>query len=195
MCHPPVCGDQPPLRAGRWRRSPFAVVGGDPQDLSFEAANDSKVRVGARTVIREHVTISRATRTGASTEIGDDCFLMAASHVAHDCHIGDRVVLANAVLLAGHVQIGDRAFLGGGAVVHQFCRIGESAMIGGGALARDPAIATRRHGRTTVVGAQLSGRIHFIRIGEPIAPSVADIRHARASATQTWHESHIGHSR
>jgi UDP-N-acetylglucosamine acyltransferase len=54
---------------------PFAVVGGDPQDLGFNAANDSTVCVGARTVIREHVTISRATRTGGATEIGADCFL------------------------------------------------------------------------------------------------------------------------
>lgn len=112
---------------------PFAVVGGDPQDLGFDVATDSTVRVGARTIIREHVTISRATRTGASTEIGADCFLMAACHVAHDCHVGDRVVIANAVLLAGHVYIGERTFVGGGAGIHQFCRIGESAMIGGGA--------------------------------------------------------------
>ena len=94
---------------------PFAVIGGDPQDLSFDAGTESAVRVGARTVIREHVTISRATKAGACTEIGADCFLMASCHVAHDCRIGDRVVIANAVLLAGHVQIGDRAFLGGGA--------------------------------------------------------------------------------
>jgi UDP-N-acetylglucosamine acyltransferase len=112
---------------------PFAVVGGDPQDLRFEAGNPSGVRIGARTVIREHVTISRSTSRGACTEIGADCFLMASSHVAHDCRIGERVVIANAVLLAGHVEVADRAFLGGGAVVHQFCRIGESVMIGGGA--------------------------------------------------------------
>jgi UDP-N-acetylglucosamine acyltransferase len=112
---------------------PFAVVGGDPQDLSFDANTTSGVRIGARTVIREHVTISRATRAGKSTEIGSDCFLMAGCHVAHDCRIGDRVVIANAVLLAGHIDVADRAFVGGGAVVHQFCRIGESAMIGGGA--------------------------------------------------------------
>jgi UDP-N-acetylglucosamine acyltransferase len=117
---------------------PFAVIGGDPQDLGFNADTPSGVRIGARTVLREHVTISRATQAGASTEVGSDCFLMASSHVAHDCRLGDRVVMANAVLLAGHVQIGDRAFLGGGAVVHQFCRIGEGAMIGGGArVARD----------------------------------------------------------
>src|ERR1700733_14513934 len=34
---------------------PFAAVGGNPQDLSFDPATPSNVRVGARTVIREHV--------------------------------------------------------------------------------------------------------------------------------------------
>jgi UDP-N-acetylglucosamine acyltransferase len=132
---------------------PFAVIGGDPQDLGFDAASDSGVHIGARTIIREHVTISRATRAGAATEIGADCFLMAASHVAHDCRVGDGVVIANAVLLAGHVQIGDRAFLGGGAVVHQFCRIGESAMIGGGArISRDVPPFTMATERDALIG-------------------------------------------
>jgi UDP-N-acetylglucosamine acyltransferase len=111
---------------------PYAVLGGDPQDLSFKPDTPSGVRIGARTVVREHVTINRATKADQSTTIGADCFLMTACHVAHDCRIGDRVVIANAVLLAGHVRIGDRAFLGGGAVIHQYCRIGEGTMIGGG---------------------------------------------------------------
>jgi UDP-N-acetylglucosamine acyltransferase len=137
---------------------PFAVVGGDPQDLRFDASTPSGARIGARTVIREHVTISRSTTRGAYTEIGADCFLMAACHVAHDCRIGERVVIANAVLLAGHVEVGDRAFLGGGAVVHQFCRIGESVMIGGGArisLDVPPfCLATERNG---LIGLNLVG--------------------------------------
>ena len=112
---------------------PFAALGGDPQDLSFDPSRISGARIGARTVIREHVTVNRATKAGESTTVGADCFLMTACHVAHDCHVGDRVVIANAVLMGGHVHIGDRAFLGGGAVIHQFCRIGESVMIGGGA--------------------------------------------------------------
>jgi UDP-N-acetylglucosamine acyltransferase len=111
---------------------PFAVLGGPPQDLSFDIRLDSGIRVGARTVVREHVTINRATREHGFTEIGADCFIMTAAHVAHDCRLGQRVIMANAVLLGGHVQVGDHAFIGGGAVVHQHCRIGESAMIGGG---------------------------------------------------------------
>jgi UDP-N-acetylglucosamine acyltransferase len=137
---------------------PFAVVGGDPQDLSFNAGTPSKVRIGARTVIREHVTISRATKAGEATEIGADCFLMAACHIAHDCRIGERVVIANAALLAGHVQVGDRAFLGGGAVIHQFCRIGEGTMIGGGArISRDIAPFTLATERNALIGLNLVG--------------------------------------
>src|SRR5579862_9857648 len=75
---------------------PFAVIGGDPQDLSFDAGTRSGVHIGARSVIREHVTINRATRPDGSTRIGCDGYLMASSHVAHDCQIGERVVIANA---------------------------------------------------------------------------------------------------
>ena len=137
---------------------PYAVLGGDPQDLSFDPATPSGVRIGARTVIREHVTISRATKAGGFTDIGADCFLMAACHVAHDCRIGNRVVIANAVLLAGHVHIGERAFLGGGAVIHQFCRIGEGVMIGGGArISRDVAPFTLATERNALVGLNVVG--------------------------------------
>ena len=38
---------------------PFAVVGGDPQDLKFDAAIPSRLRVGARTIIRESATLNR----------------------------------------------------------------------------------------------------------------------------------------
>lgn len=110
---------------------PFCVIGGDPQDLSFDPATASGARIGAGTVLRENVTISRATKPGSYTTVGERCFLMAASHIAHDCQVGNDVILANAVLLAGHISIGDRAFLGGAATFHQFVRVGESAMISG----------------------------------------------------------------
>jgi UDP-N-acetylglucosamine acyltransferase len=137
---------------------PFAVLGGDPQDLGFQSSTSSGVHIGARTVIREHVTISRASRAGAATQVGSECFLMAGAHVAHDCHVGDRVVIANAVLLAGHVQIGERAFLGGGAVIHQFCRIGAGVMIGGGGrISRDVAPFTLAAERNASIGLNLVG--------------------------------------
>lgn len=137
---------------------PFAVLGGDPQDLGFKPEITSRVSIGARTVIREHVTVNRATQVDASTRIGSDCYLMAASHVAHDCQVGDRVVLANAVLLGGHVRVGDRSFLGGSAVVHQFCRIGEGVMVGGGArISSDIAPFCLAAERNALIGLNVVG--------------------------------------
>jgi UDP-N-acetylglucosamine acyltransferase len=137
---------------------PFAVIGGDPQDLSFDARLATGVRVGARTVLREHVTINRATQVGAATELGADCFLMAASHLGHDCRVGDRVILANAVLLAGHVHVGERAFIGGGAAAHQFVRIGEGVMLGGLArITRDIPPFTMAAERDELVGLNVVG--------------------------------------
>ncbi|MDD2764299.1 MAG: acyl-ACP--UDP-N-acetylglucosamine O-acyltransferase [Opitutaceae bacterium] len=110
---------------------PGAVIGGDPQDLKFDPATASRVRVGAGTVLRENVTVNRSTTEDGETVIGRNCYLMAGAHVAHDCVVGDQVVLANNVLLAGHVSVGAYAFVGGGAALHQFSRIGDYAMIGG----------------------------------------------------------------
>jgi UDP-N-acetylglucosamine acyltransferase len=110
---------------------PFAVVGGDPQYLKFDAATASGVRVGANTVIREHVTLNRSIHAGKDTLVGARCFLMAGSHAGHDCELADDVVLANNVMLAGHVTVGSFSFVGGGAGIHQFVRIGEGVMVGG----------------------------------------------------------------
>jgi UDP-N-acetylglucosamine acyltransferase len=137
---------------------PFAVVGGDPQYLKFDRATVSGVRVGAGTVIREHVTINRSIHAGKETVIGEDCFLMAACHIAHDCAVGNHVVLANAALLAGHVAIGDHTFLGGGAAVHQFCRIGDGVMVAGHAsITRDVPHFTMVAERDDIIGFNVVG--------------------------------------
>jgi UDP-N-acetylglucosamine acyltransferase len=107
------------------------VLGGLPQDLSFNPKTPSGVHVGDSVTFREGVTINRSTAEGSFTEIGDHAFFMANSHVGHDCRIGDHVILANGVLLAGRVSVGNQTFIGGNAGIHQFCRIGESAMVGG----------------------------------------------------------------
>jgi UDP-N-acetylglucosamine acyltransferase len=132
---------------------PFAVVGGDPQYLKFDRATETGVRVGERTVIREHVTINRSAFAGKHTLVGAHCFLMAASHVAHDCEVADNVVFANAALLGGHVTVGSHSFLGGGAAVHQFCRVGESVMVAGHAsITRDVPHFTMVAERDEVIG-------------------------------------------
>lgn len=110
---------------------PFCTVGMAPQDLKYRG-EPTECEVGARTQVREHVTIHRGTVTGRGlTKVGADCLLMAVVHVAHDCEIGDGVVVANNVVMGGHVSIGDNAVIGGAAAIHQFVRIGRGAMIGG----------------------------------------------------------------
>jgi UDP-N-acetylglucosamine acyltransferase len=137
---------------------PFAVVGGDPQYLKFDRSIASAVRIGAGTVLREHVTINRSILPGKATVIGENCFFMAATHAAHDCEVGNNVVLANAALLAGHVSVGDHTFFGGGAAVHQFCRIGEGVMVAGHAsITRDVPHFTMVAERDDVIGFNVVG--------------------------------------
>ena len=110
---------------------PFCTVGMAPQDLKYQG-EPTRAEVGARTQIREHVTIHRGTVTGRGvTRVGSDCMLMAVAHVAHDCQIGNGVVIANNVVMGGHVSIGDNAVVGGAAAIHQYVRIGRAAMVGG----------------------------------------------------------------
>ncbi len=109
---------------------PFAVIGEIPQDLKF-AGESTRLVIGARNRIREHVTMNTGTAGGGGvTRIGDDGLFMAGCHVAHDCHVGNRVILVNHVAIAGHVVIEDDVIVGGLSGVHQFVRIGRGAMIG-----------------------------------------------------------------
>lgn len=115
----------------RNRVGEHAVVGGDPQDLKFNADTLSYTDIGDDNVLREGVTIHRGSRPDSVTRVGNSCFLMAYCHIAHDCAIGSHVIMANTSTLGGEVVIFDRAFVSGAANVHQFCRIGRNAMIGG----------------------------------------------------------------
>ena len=113
------------------RLYPFCTVGLAPQDLKYRG-EPTLCEIGARTVIRENVTIHRGTLGGVGlTRVGSDCLLMANAHVAHDCLIGDGVILVNNVVMGGHVEIGDHARIMGAAALHQFVRIGRAAMVGG----------------------------------------------------------------
>lgn len=111
--------------------SPFATLGGPPQDLKY-AGEPTRVEIGARNRICECVTVSRGTGGGGGvTRIGDDNLLMAYAHIAHDAQVGSRIVFANAATLAGHVEVGDDATVGAFSGIHQFCRIAKHAFIGG----------------------------------------------------------------
>lgn len=134
------------------------VIGGLPQDLSFNPKTPTGVRVGDGVTFREGVTINRATAEGSFTEIGNRCFLMANSHVGHDCTVGADTILANGVLLAGRVSVGEHVFLGGNAAVHQFVRVGKSAMIGGlGRVSQDMPPFCIMAERNDLIGLNLVG--------------------------------------
>lgn len=109
----------------------FAVIGTPPQDVKFEGKR-SHVVIGDGNIIREFVTVNRASDEEGRTVVGNNNFLMAYVHVAHNCVVGDNVVMANAANLAGYVILEDYAFVGGVTPVHQFVRIGRHSIIGGG---------------------------------------------------------------
>jgi len=107
-----------------------AVLGGEPQDKKFHG-EDTFVRIGDGNIIREYVTIHRASGDGEATVLGDNNMLMAYCHVGHNCKLGDNITMANYVGVSGHVVIEDKVVFGGFVGVHQKVRIGRLAMIGG----------------------------------------------------------------
>lgn len=106
-----------------------ASIGLEPQDLRYKG-EPTGVIIGDRAVIREYVTIHRATGEGFTT-IGDDCFLMNYVHIAHNCRLGKGVILANSTMMAGHVSIGDHTVMSGMCIFHQFVRVGRLCMVSG----------------------------------------------------------------
>jgi UDP-N-acetylglucosamine acyltransferase len=115
---------------------PFAVIGGEPQHLSYRGERTTAV-IGNRVTLRESTTVHRGTEFGGGiTRVGDDAFIMAYCHVAHDCLIGKKVIMANTVQLAGHVEVGESTIIGGQSAVAQFCRLGSFCYIGGGSILR-----------------------------------------------------------
>lgn len=108
----------------------FAVIGEIPQDLKFKG-EASRLKIGKRNRIREHVTMNCGTEGGGGlTKVGDDGLFMAGCHIAHDAHLGDRVIVVNSAAVAGHCIIEDDVIIGGLSGIHQFVRIGQGAIIG-----------------------------------------------------------------
>ena len=111
---------------------PFAVIGGDPQDVTYHG-EPTRLEVGDRNIIREYVTINRGTlKGGGVTRVGSDTLIMAYTHIGHDSVIGDHAMLINGATLAGHVTVEEWAVVGALCPVHQFVRIGTHSYIGGG---------------------------------------------------------------
>ncbi|MEW6714536.1 MAG: acyl-ACP--UDP-N-acetylglucosamine O-acyltransferase [Nitrospirota bacterium] len=138
---------------------PFTSIGLAPQDLKYQNEKTG-VKIGDKNIIRENVTIHRASVDGDRlTEIGDNNFIMAYSHIAHDCKVGNSVIMANSTTLAGHVEIEDFAVFGGLVAVHQFARIGRYSMIGGvSGVSKDiPPYTTASGNRAKLYGLNTTG--------------------------------------
>lgn len=110
---------------------PFAYIGAPPQDTKYKG-EDTAVTIGKNNILREYVTVHRASVGGDGvTSLGNDNFIMAYVHIAHDCKVGSHVVMANYAGLSGHVLIEDHVIISGMVGTHQFVRVGEYAMLGG----------------------------------------------------------------
>lgn len=133
---------------------PFAVIGEVPQDLKFKGEK-TRLRVGARNRIREHVTMNAGTEGGGGvTKVGDDGLFMAGCHIAHDCDVGDRVIIVNNSAIAGHCVIEDEVIVGGLCGVHQWVRVGRGAIIGALSMVTNDVIP---HGLVQGPRAELDG--------------------------------------
>jgi UDP-N-acetylglucosamine acyltransferase len=111
--------------------SPFATLGGAPQDLSYRG-EPTRLEIGSGCMIREGVTMNVGTvKGGGLTRVGDRGFFMNNSHVGHDCMVGNDVIFATSATLGGHCEIGDYVYIGGLSAVHQFTRVGSQVMVGG----------------------------------------------------------------
>lgn len=109
----------------------FAALGDAPQHAGHRG-EPTRLVIGARNLIREHVTMHCGTAMGHGvTTVGSDGFFMVGVHVGHDCIVGDHVIMANNATLGGHVVLGDFVIMGGLSAAHQNIRIGRHAFVGG----------------------------------------------------------------
>jgi len=117
---------------------PYVSIGLPPQDIGYKG-EDTRVIIGDENIVREFVTINKATtKQDRVTKVGNKNYLMAYAHIAHDCILGNSIIMSNVATLGGHIEIGDHAIIGGLVAIHQFVRIGTYAFIGGkSALIKD----------------------------------------------------------
>jgi len=126
---------QGPSTLGRNNRvHSFAIVGGDPQDLTYTGQR-VKLEVGDANEFREFCTVHRGTiKGGRATRLGSHNLIMAYAHIGHDCIIGDHVIITNGAQLAGHSIVEDYAGISSFCLFHQFVRIGRHSYIGAGTI-------------------------------------------------------------
>ncbi|HWG59705.1 MAG TPA: acyl-ACP--UDP-N-acetylglucosamine O-acyltransferase [Candidatus Acidoferrales bacterium] len=120
-----------PARLGRENRVySFAVLGGDPQDLTYRGER-VWLEIGDANEFREFSTVNRGTlKGGGATRLGSHNLIMSYAHIGHDSQVGDHTIFVNGATLAGHVVVEDYATIGNFSPVHQFCRVGRHAYVG-----------------------------------------------------------------
>jgi UDP-N-acetylglucosamine acyltransferase len=112
----------------------FAIVGGDPQDLTYTGQR-VRLEVGDSNEFREFCTVHRGTiKGGGATRVGSHNLIMAYAHIGHDCVIGNHVILTNGAQLAGHIVVEDYAGISAFCLLHQFSRVGSHSYIGAGTV-------------------------------------------------------------
>lgn len=109
---------------------PHVVLGHEPQDAKYRNEN-SYLKIGDNNILREMVTIHRATGEGEATIIGDNNMLMAYVHLGHNVVVGNNNTISNSTGISGHVTIEDKCVIGGFVGIHQYVHIGKMAMVGG----------------------------------------------------------------
>lgn len=127
---------------------PFAALGGKPEHIG-DGGENTRLLIGAKSIIREHVSINRGTQNGGGvTKIGQECYIMSKSHIAHDCSIGNNAILGAYCGLSGHTYIGERTVLLGKCATQPFVKIGQDCyLIAGTELMFDvpPMMVATRH--------------------------------------------------
>jgi len=136
-----------------------AVIGCEPQDLSFDASVPTHTVIGSHNVFREGCNISRGSSAEQATVIGHHNYFMATFHVGHDCVLGDHNVLTHGTVLAGHIHVGHHVFISGVAAIHQFAQIGDYSMTAGCAkVVKDvPPYAVADGNPATLIGINTIG--------------------------------------
>lgn len=111
--------------------SPFAALGGAPQDTKYKN-EDTKLIVGTDCLIRETAVLHLGTIQGrGQTVVGNKCMLMNGAHVGHDGNIGNGVIFSTHAVTGGGATVEDSVIIGGNAAIHQLGRVGFGAFIGG----------------------------------------------------------------
>jgi len=110
-----------------------SVIGGIPQDFAFRG-DKSRVIIGDNNVIRENVTINRASTSEGVTRIGERNWIMEGVHICHDASIGNDNVIGIKAVIGGNCVINNRIIFSTAAIANPRTRVGSGAMVAAGTL-------------------------------------------------------------